>query len=77
MGMKVNPVRKAKDQGPGFTGNSYEGAAKPASSAIPGGGGGMGPSGHKQSSGKTIHNRPGGMNGAGKGENLDGFPTSH
>ena len=77
MGMKVNPVRKAKDQGAGFTGNSFAGNAKPASSAIPGGGGGMGPQGGKQSSGKTIHHRSGGMNGAGTGENLDGFPTAH
>lgn len=35
------------------------------------------PSGGRQSSGKSIHERPGGMNGAGKGENLKNMPTVH
>jgi hypothetical protein len=35
------------------------------------------PKGSKQSSGKTIHNRKGGVNLAGKGENLNGMPTVH
>lgn len=35
------------------------------------------PKGPKQSSGKTTHGRSGGMNIAGKGENLKNMPTVH
>jgi len=66
----------AKKQATMFTSGSYSGGAtSPAEPAnVPGT---SVPTGEAQSSGATIHHRPGGMNKAGKGENLEGFAQHH
>ncbi len=65
-----------KQRGKSFTGNSYPGnATSPAEPAnVPGT---SVPTQSAQSSGRVTHNRPGGMNEAGKGENLEGFAQHH
>jgi len=63
----------AKAQGKCFTGHDYSGApATPVN--VPGT---TVPQGEAQGSGRTQHNRSGGLNLAGKGENLSEFPTDH
>jgi putative alpha-1,2-mannosidase len=66
----------AKKQERSYNGNDYAGGTtSPATPAVVPGT--SVPTGDAQSSGRTIHNRPGGMNKAGKGENLEGFAQHH